>query len=165
VPTVTWARDRDGSFAEPAEQATEGDPALRDATATAGRAAADEAEADAVRERLRIAGPVELPPDGDIGQHLLPQERVRAVRRSAILREPGADDGLGFGGRLYVTSERVLHLGQVVMSIQLTDIVETSVAGERLLLSLQNGEGASIDCARPRSLRAELADAIRRARR
>lgn len=129
------------------------------------RAAADDVEADGIRARLRATGPVELDVDGDIGQHLLPDERVHALRRSAILREPGADDELGLGGRLYLTSGRVVHLGQVAMSIQLTDIVETSVAGERLLLSLHDGEGLSIDCARPRSFRAELADAIRRARR
>jgi hypothetical protein len=87
------------------------------------------------------------------------------LRRSAILREPGAETTLGRGGSLYLTSGRIVHLGQVPMSVQLTDIVETSVAGERLLLSLRNGEGVSIDCARPRSFRAELADAIRRVRR
>jgi hypothetical protein len=159
---VTWARDRDGAAG--ADDATEEGPALQDALATAERVAADEAEADAIRERLQATGPIDIEPDGADRQHLLPGERVHALRRSAILKEPGADDGPGRGGRLYLTSGRVVHLGQVAMSIQLTDIVETSVAAERLLLSLRNGDGLSIDCARPRSLRAELADAVRRAR-
>ena len=158
---VTRARDRDSRAADPS---TEEGPALRDAVAATERAAADEREAEAIRERLRSSGPTEIEADGVIGQHLLPGERVHALRRSAILREPGAHDGLGYGGTLYLTSERVVHLGQVAMSIQLIHIVETSVAGERLLLSLHNGEGLSVDCARPRSFRAELADAVRRAR-
>jgi hypothetical protein len=47
------------------------------------------------------------------------------------------------------------------MSVQLTDIVETSLAGERLLLTLREGEGLSLDVDRPRLLRAEMAEAGR----
>jgi hypothetical protein len=50
------------------------------------------------------------------------------------------------------------------MSVQLTDIEETSLAGERLLLSLSNGEGLSLDVDRPRLLRAEMAEAARGSR-
>ena len=150
------ARDRDGRIlAGP----TEGDPALRDAMEAA------DSEADAIRTRLRTTGPTDVEADGDIRQHLLAEERLHSVRRSAILRGPGAADGHGLGGTLYLTSERVVHLGQVTMSIQLTNITEASVAGERLLLSLGDGEGVAVDCGRPRAFRAELATAIRRARR
>jgi hypothetical protein len=51
------------------------------------------------------------------------------------------------------------------MSVQLTDIVETSLAGERLLLSLRNGEGLSLDVDRPRVLRAEMSEIGRGLRR
>ena len=45
--------------------------------------------------------------------------------------------------------------------MQLTDIVETSLAGERLLLALRNGDGMTFDLDRPRVLRAEIAAAMR----
>lgn len=161
APPVT-ASDPDGSDAGAPPAAA--DAALRDATSTAERITADEREADALRERLRTTGPTLLEPDGALGHHLLPGEVVHALRQSAILRGPGSDDGQGFGGMLVLTSIRVAHFGQVTMSIQLGNIVESAVAGERLLLSLGDGEGVVIDCARPRTFRAELADAIRRGR-
>jgi hypothetical protein len=45
----------------------------------------------------------------------------------------------------------------VIVAVQLTDIVETSLAGERLLLTLRDGEGLALDVDRPRLLRAKLA--------
>lgn len=47
------------------------------------------------------------------------------------------------------------------MTMQLTDIVETSLSGERLLLSLRGGEGFALDVDRPRLLRAQIAAATR----
>lgn len=155
------ARDRETDDAP----VSEGGPALRDAATTAERVAADEREAEDLRERLRDRPPASLEPDEKIAAHLADGEHLHALRRSAILREPGGDDGLGSGGPLYLTSARIVHLGQVVMSIQLHDILEASIAGERLLISLPDGEGFSIDIARPRAFRAELAAAIREARR
>ena len=60
---------------------------------------------------------------------------------------------------LYLTSRRLVHLGQVVLSVNLIDIEESSLAGERLLLTLRNGEGLTLDVDRPRLLRAEMAAA------
>ena len=152
-------RDRDPSD-EPVVSTEEG-PALRDAVSAADRAADDEAAATAARERFRI-GPIEaLVPDDTIKYQLAEGELVYALRRHAILRAPGGDAALGYGGNLYLTSRRLVHLGQVVMSVQLTDIVETSLAGERLLLTLREGEGLSLDVDRPRLLRAEMAEAGR----
>lgn len=65
---------------------------------------------------------------------------------------------------MYLTSRRIIHLGQVIVTVQLTDIVETSLAGERLLLTLRDGEGFTLDLDRPRLLRAEMA-ALTRERR
>ena len=153
-------RDRDPSD-EPVDVSTEEGPALRDAVTAAERAADDEAAATAARERFRI-GPMEaLAPDDAIEPRLAEGELVYALRRHAILRAPGGDAALGYGGNLYLTSRRLVHLGQVVMSVQLTDIVETSLAGERLLLTLREGEGLSLDVDRPRLLRAEMAEAGR----
>ena len=142
--------------------AVDGSPeaALRDAQAVAERAAADAEIADARRAELRIAPLAPIEPDRIVRSHLFPGEQVYAVRRSAILGAPGAGTGLGYGGTLYLTSRRLLHLGQVVVSVQLSDIVEVSQAGERLLLSLREGEGFSLDLDLPRALRTELAAAL-----
>jgi len=150
--------------ADTVDGSTEEGPALRDAVAAGERIAADETEATAARDRLAI-GPMEvLEPDDVIGPHLAPDERLHALRRRAILKAPGGDDALGYGGTLYLTSRRLVHLGQVVVSVQLSDILETSLAGERLLLTLRDGEGLSADLDRPRLLRAEIAEATRRLR-
>lgn len=154
-------RDRD-AFAVPTDASTEEGPALRDASAAAERAAVDEREAEEAREGFARAPMSALEPDDEILPHLLPAEHVHALRRRAIVREPGGDRALGYGGTLYLTSERLIHLGQVVMTLRLTDVTETSLAGERLLLTLRNGEGIAVDVDRPRLLRAQIAEAERR---
>ena len=152
-------RDRDPS--DEHDGFTEEGPALRDATAAADRAVADEAAAAAAREGFRIEPMPALEPDDAIAPHLAEGELVHALRTRAILRAPGGDAALGYGGTLYLTSRRLVHLGQVVVSVNLTDIVESSLAGERLLLTLRGGEGLSLDVDRPRLLRAEMAEAGR----
>ena len=140
---------------------TEEGPALRDATATAERAARDEAEAADARERFRQSPIPTVAPEEAIAAHLEPGEGLHATRKSAILSVPGGDRALGYGGTLYLTSRRLVHLGQVMVTVQLTDIIETSLAGERLLLALRDGEGVAFDVDRPRLLRAEIAAAMR----
>ena len=150
-------RDRDPSASYPAEGSTEEGPALRDAAEAASRAAADEEAAAAARDRFRI-GPIPAIEADDVIRPLLELgETVHALRSRAMLRSPGGDGALGIGGTLYLTSRRLVHLGQVVLSVRLTDIEETSLAGERLLLTLRNGEGLSLDADRPRLLRDEMA--------
>ena len=156
-------RGRDRS-ADSVDVPTEEGPALRDAGATATRVADDEARATAARARFSTEPLPVLVPDGTISAHLAQGEAVHSLRTRAILRAPGGDHALGYGGTLYLTSRRLVHLGQVEMSVQLTDIVETSLAGERLLLGLRQGEGLSLDLDRPRELRAELAAAMRETR-
>lgn len=157
-------RDRD-PLPTTVDRSTEGGPALRDAASAAERAEADEAAAESLRERL-LEGDLDiLEPDAAIAAHLAPDERLHGLRRSAILKAPGDDRALGYGGTLYLTSRRLVHLGQVVMTVQLVDIVETSLAGERLLLSLRDGEGLSMDIDRPRTFRTEIAAATRSQRR
>ena len=124
------------------------------------RAAADAEAADARRAELRSAALTRIDPDHAIRSHLLPGEEVHAVRPSATLGAPGPATVLGYGGTLYLTSHRLLHLGQVFVSVQLSDIAEISQAGERLLLTLGEGEGLSLDVENPRALRTELAAAL-----
>lgn len=153
-------RDRD-PLAGTVDESTEEGPALRDAALAAERAAADEAAAAELRDRLLILPLGNLEPDEAIAPHLAEGEQVHGLRRSAILRAPGDDRALGYGGTLYLTSRRLLHLGQVIVTVQLTDIVETSLAAERLLLSLRDGEGLALDVDRPRTFRTEIAAAMR----
>ena len=156
-------RDRDPSPSD-VQGSTEEGPALRDAAAIAERAAADEAAASAARDRFVSAPVPVIETDERVSPHLLPNEEVRGLRRHAILRAPGDDRALGYGGTLYLTSRRLVHLGQVIVTVQLTDIMETSLAGERLLLTLRDGEGLALDLDQPRLMRAELAALMREAR-
>jgi hypothetical protein len=152
-------RDQDPTttLVEPTEEG----PALRDATTAAERAARDEADAAEARDRYRDAPVPTIDPDETISGQLAHGEGLHSVRRSAILRVPGGDRAHGYGGTLYLTSRRLVHMGQVMVTVQLSDIVETSLAGERLLLALRNGEGMAFDLDRPRLLRAEIAASVR----
>ena len=154
-------RDRDPlseQISEPIDVSTEEGPALRDAAQAAARAAEDEEAAAAARDGFRVAPIQPIEADDAIRPHLAEDERLHALRRRAILRPPGGDGALGYGGTLYLTSRRFIHLGQVVVSVNLTDIVESSMAGERILLTLREGEGMSLDVDLPRLLRAEMAE-------
>lgn len=163
---VMQAAERDRGASEPStDVSTEDGPALRDAADTAARIAEDEQAAAAAREQFRVAPVPTIGADAELLPHLAPGELVHDLRKRAILKAPGDDRSLGYGGTLYLTSHRLVHLGQVVMSVQLTDVIETSLAGERLLLSLRDGEGLSIEVDRPRLLRAEMAEVGRRLRR
>ena len=153
--------ERDQDATTPVEVLTEEGPALRDATEVATRAARDATDAADARARFQDEPLPIIDADARIGGHLDRGEGVHSVRASAILHAPGGDRALGYGGTLYLTSRRLVHLGQVNMSVQLTDIVETSLAGERLLIALRDGEGLAFDLDRPRRLRAELAAAMR----
>jgi len=144
-----------------ARGSTEEGPALRDAAAATARVEADEREAQAARERLRGEPLPAIPPDERIAPHLHPGELVHSLRTSAILKAPGDDRALGYGGTLYLTSQRLAHIGQVTVNVQLGDIIETSVAGERLLITLRDAEGLILDVDRPRLLRTEIAAAMR----
>lgn len=155
-------RGRSGSVE--AEPTTEGGPALRDAGAAAARAARDEADAADARQRLAGESLGVIEADDRVRSHLLPDEAVHAVRPTAILLAAGDKRGLGYGGTLYLTSQRLLHIGQVVVAVNLIDIVEASLAGERLLIAMHDAEGIGLDIDRPRRFRTELAAAIRAAR-
>jgi hypothetical protein len=154
-------RDHEFSAVRLVDDATEEGPALRDAHAVAARSEADEREAADVREGLREGALPVLDPDRAIESELRPGELVHDLRSSAMLSVPGDARALGYGGTLYLTSHRLIHVGQVTMNVQLNNILETSLAGERLLVTLREGEGLALDVDRPRTLRAEIAAALR----
>lgn len=141
----------------------EDDPAVRDASEILARVAADDAAADEARERYRIGPLPSLDTDPAAAGQLEPGERVVAFRQSAVLdrREPRPEltEPAGLAGRLYVTTRRLLLLGRVRLSIDLAEIEEAVLSGERLLLVLRDGRGMSLETAGPRLLRVELAAA------
>jgi len=146
--------------------ATTSSPALRDAGAILSRTAEDEAAALEARERYRDRGMEPMEPDARIAELLVPGEDVLAVRRSALLdrREPPIGGGrgpgcLGMAGDLYVTSNRIVHLGRTVLEYDYTTICEAVVSAEHLLLILRDGTGVTIDVPQPRLLRVEIAAA------
>ncbi len=141
---------------EPAE-------ALMDAGQIVARAAADEAEADEARARIRREGLPDLPPDERIAPLLQPGERVVAVRHAALLdrREPAPGERLtpGVAGELYVTSRRLVLVGRLTLSLGLDAVADAVVSGGRLLLVLRDGHGVTLQAAGPRLLWVEIAAA------
>jgi hypothetical protein len=139
------------------------DPAVRDADAILARAKEDEAAALEARElyRDREISPIE--PDARIAALLIPGEDVLAVRRSVLLdrREPPLGGTRcscchGLAGDLYVTSARLVLVGQTVLEYDHASISDIVVSAERLLLSLSDGSGITLDVDRPNVLRVEI---------
>jgi hypothetical protein len=158
--------ERSGRYAAPirAVDGTRADnPAIRDAAQIVARAAADEAAADQAREEYRTRAMPALEPDAGIAPLLGPDEHVLAVRRCAMFDRrqprPGSDAPAELAGDLYVTSRRLVLVGRLTLAIELAEIEDAVLSGERLLLVMRDGRGASLDVARPRLLRVEIATA------
>jgi len=141
----------------------EPEPALRDAAEILARVAADEVAADQARERYRLGPMIPVAPEPPVAAILEPGEDVLATRFAAVLEGRGSRPELdvpgGLVGDLVVTSRRLLFVGRTPLSIDLTDIEEAVLAGERLLLVLRDGRGVSVQVAWPRLLRVEIAAA------
>ena len=157
---TNWLRSARGSSDT---AGTNGAPALRDAAHILARAQADEAAADEARERYRMRAIPALEPDGRIAPLLGPDEQVLAVRRSVMLDRrqapPRSEASTELAGDLYVTSRRLVLVGRLTLSFHLDEIEEAMLSGERLLLVMPGGQGASLDVAQPRLLRVEIAAA------
>ena len=130
--------------------------ATDDAVEVLRRIESDEQAARDARDRYRHEG---ITPLGDVPPTNRPvlgaDERVYAYRLGAVLNG-GRRDVPGFSGLLLLTGTRLVLDGQVTVTIPLADITETALGGERLLLSLRNGEGLTLDVGQPRLLRAEI---------
>jgi hypothetical protein len=136
--------------------------ALRDARSIAERIGADEAAADAERARLVEGDLPNLNGEVEEGLPLGPAEVLHATRRAAMLE----NEAMPIGGSLYLTSERLIHIGQVRHDVPLEKIAESAVALERLLLlDLTDGSDLAIEVDQPRLLRVQLAAARANARR
>ena len=142
---------------ELAPESTVTSPAASDAAALVQRAEQDERAAHEVRERALREPIRSLPtPEDPRLVAALEGEELFAIRRSAILNA-GRGDVPGYGGTLCVTSTRLLLVGQVTIALRLVDLQETALAGGRLLISLRDGEGVTLDVGQPRLLRAQIA--------
>ncbi|HEX6474666.1 MAG TPA: hypothetical protein VF114_06235 [Candidatus Limnocylindria bacterium] len=138
--------------------------ALRDAAAIAQRISADEQAADAERARLVDGELPDLRAQTDGALPLTDGELVHAIRHAALLEE--GDAALPKGGVLFLTSKRLVHVGEASREIGLDAIQESAVALERLLLlDLTDGSDLAIEVDQPRLLRVQLAAARANARR
>jgi hypothetical protein len=138
--------------------------ALRDAAAIAQRISADEQAADAERARLVDGDLPDLRAQVDGALPLTNGELVHAIRHAALLEE--GDATLPKGGSLFLTSQRLVHVGEASREIGLDAIDESAVALERLLLlDLTDGSDLAIEVDQPRLLRVQLAAARANARR
>lgn len=124
-------------------------------------AAADEAAAAEARRRYQSERMASLGPDPAITPLLAPGEEVLAVRRCVGFERRLASPGMACAGRgdLYLTSARLVLLGQPTFAIGLDEIEEAMLSGGRLLLVLHDGAGMSLELERPLLLRVEIATA------
>lgn len=130
-------------------------------------AATDQATADEARLRYRRRGVGRIDADEQIGPILEPGEQLVAVRRSAVVDRPETpESGAALPGvaDVYVTTRRLVLVGQEVHSFDLATVDEAVVSNERLLLVLCDGAGLVLKVDWPRLLRVEIA-AARAARR
>ena len=122
---------------------------------------ADEDAARQARRQYRASGIPAIDAEPEVRPHLRDGEQLLAVRASALLDHSPHEDGrFGSGGSLYLTTLRLLHLGQAVFGLELKDIDEQALAGERLLLRLRDGAGIAIEVPEPRLLRVQIAAAL-----
>jgi hypothetical protein len=137
-----------------------GGPGIRDADEILHRIRQDEAEADDARIRYRVEGLPIIDVDGLAGEHFRPAETVVDIRTSTVVTRHLLGEGTDvFAGRLVLTTQRLLLVGHAPLEVELGEIDELTLAGERLLLTLRDGTGLSIDASRPRLLRVQIAAA------
>ena len=61
--------------------------------------------------------------------------------------------------RRNATEKHLVLVGRLTLAIDLDEVEDAVVSGERILLIMGNGNGAALDAARPRQLRVEIATA------
>ncbi len=128
----------------------------------------DESAAAAARVRYRTEGVVPVAPDARIEHLLEPGESLLAVHAAIVADSRAAADGSsvppGVSGDLYLTSDRLVFAGGVLVAYALGDVEEAVVAGEHVLLVMRDGVGLRVAVDEPRLLRVQIA-AARAARR
>jgi hypothetical protein len=135
--------------------------ALRDAAEILALIEADEQAAVVARRDLRERGLPDLPAEPEIAALLEPGETVVEARSAVVVeRHVHGVPIKTTSGRLYVTSCRLLLVGRDTIAVLLSEVDELSLAAERLLVTLRDGTGLSLDAGRPRLLRVQIAAAL-----
>lgn len=118
----------------------------------------DEEAARGARERYRTEGLPNLAADGVVGPLLAESERVLDWRAQAGLSRVSEHTHAvaRHDGPLYVTSERLVHLGESITSVPLAEIEELAMADDRILITISNSRGLMLDVEGPRQLRVLL---------
>ena len=121
----------------------------------------DDEEASEARCRYRSHGIEPIAPDDCIGPILAHGEDVLAHHRSVGLdrrqRSKETKPSVPMRGDLYVTSARLVYLDGRVLTIDLDDIEDAALVGDRVLLVTRGGIGITLDSDRPRLLRVQVA--------
>ncbi len=151
----------------PVKDPKEEPAAVRDARLIANSIAQDEADSDDARHRYQTDGLPVVESETGFTPLALPGEVLHVFREYALLERtlPDAPEPSPQAGTLYVSSERLVHVGALTTNIPLAKIEEMAVALERLLLvRLDDGTHLAIDTDRPRLLRVQIAAALAAAR-
>jgi hypothetical protein len=123
----------------------------------------DDEDAGHARRRYRSHGIEPLEPDPCIGPLLEPGEDVLARHQGVVLdrRQLSTrdDPSSPMPGDLYVTSSRLVHVGRRVVTIELDDVEDAALVGDRVLLITRGGIGVTLEGDRPRLLRVQMAAA------
>jgi hypothetical protein len=136
-------------------------PGIRDAEEILDRAREDERDAIEARTRYRQEGLPVLEVDGPVAERLRPGETVIDTRTSVVVsRHLRGDESDDHPGRLYLTTQRLMVVGGAPLDVELEEMDELALAGERLLVTLRDGTGLSIDASRPRLMRVQIAAAL-----
>jgi hypothetical protein len=126
----------------------------------------DEEAARNARDQFRESGLPLLEPDEDLAAHLVEGEQLLGIRERASLGR--IDEALQAAvrdeGSLYVTNQRLLHIGSEVTSVPLSEIDELAMADDRILVTLAGATGVTLDVPYPRHLRVLIAAAKSAAR-
>ncbi len=140
-------------------------PAVRDAEEVLRRSQEDERDAVEARARYQAEGLPRIEADAEVAHRLRTDKNVVDVHHWAVVnRQPIDDGGEVFPGRLYLTTRRLMLLGHRQLELDLDTIDEIALAGERLLVTLRDATGMTIEAARPRFLRVQIAAALTAAR-
>ncbi len=92
------------------------------------------------------------------------RERIVAIRPAVALDRRVAPVGAhDLAGDLVITSERLIHAGRRIVTVDLDDIDQAVLSGQYVLLALHDGRGVTLDVAQPAGLRSEIG-AVRAAR-
>ena len=127
---------------------------------------ADEDAARLAREQYREAGIPLLEVDPLVGPYLAEGEHLLGCRERAVLArvDESGQSAVRDEGALYVTDQRLLHIGGDVTSIDLDDVIELAMSDDRILVTLAGARGVMLDVSEPRQLRVLVAAAKAAAR-